>query len=93
MARRRRAADTLGLVRPLGRDQSMVPAQDRVRCDDGRDLHQELASDPLALGCQPAALVVVQPRDTAAELFSQDSVLLDEVVEHLALAMVQPACE
>ena len=70
-----------------------MPAQDGVRGDDGRDLVEETTTEGLALGCESSALVVVEPEGLAVELFFEDAVLLDEVLDDLVLLAIEPAGE
>ena len=87
------ASDSLGGVGPLCSDQLMVPAHDRVRRHDGRDLGEKPASESLALGCETTALVVGQAESLAPELLLEDAVLLGEVIDSLSLAVVHPSAE
>ena len=86
-------ADAVRRVGPLGRDQAAVPAHDGVGRDDGRDLGKETAAQNLALRGEAAALVIRESEPPAAELFLQNTILLDEVRDHLGLVPVDPAGE
>ena len=88
------ASNSLVWVRPLRCDQTAVPAQDRVRRDDGGDPRlRSRRPSALALCCEPSALVVVQPEAFAAELLFEDAILLDQVVDGLGLVSVDPTGE
>ena len=86
-------ADAPGCVAPLRRDQTTVPAQYGVGCDDGRDPSQQSAAQYLAPRGQAAPLVIGEPEALAMELFLEDSILLDQVVDRLRLMPVDPASE
>ena len=47
----------------------------------------------LALGSEAPTLVIVEAETLPTELFLEDAVLLDEVVDRLGLLAVDPACE
>jgi hypothetical protein len=47
----------------------------------------------LALGSKAAALVIGQPESLATELFLEDAILLDEVIDDLGLIAIDPASE
>lgn len=55
-------------IRPLGRDEPAVPAENRFRCHDRRDLPQGLAAQRLALRGQPAALILGEAQALPARL-------------------------
>ena len=82
--------DCLG---PLRCDQSTVPAHDRVRGHDGRDPGEEAPSKRLSLGSESSSLFVGQAESLLAELFLEDTVLLNEVLDGLILMTVDPAGE
>jgi len=60
---------------------------------DRRDLGEQAAAERLSLGCESAALVVVESQPPVTEVFAQDAILLDEVVDDLGLLAVDPAGE
>jgi hypothetical protein len=45
-------------VRPLSRDQLSVPPENRVGCDDRRDLTEPTTAQPVSMHRQPTALVI-----------------------------------
>lgn len=70
-----------------------MPSEDRVRVDNARDRCQQVATKSLALGGEPATLVVGEPQPLAAKLFLQHAVLLAQVVDDLRLLAVDEAGE
>ncbi len=68
-----------------------MPGEKRLRCHDGRDLREELASEQDALGCQAAALIIAQSQALTAELLFQLPILLSQVIDHVGLMLVEPA--
>lgn len=86
-------ADALAGVRPLRGDQLAVPAEDSVGRDDGGHLTEQPAPEGPALRGEAPALVIGQPQALAAELFLENAVLLDEVLNGLRLVAIDPAGE
>jgi len=80
-------------MRPLRRDQLAVPAEDRVWRHDGRHLSEESPVQDVPLYCEPAALIIVEPQASTAELLLQHAVLLDEIGDDVGLLAVDPAGE
>jgi hypothetical protein len=68
-----------------------VPGQQRFRGDDTGDFLQESAAHGLDLGCQPTALIVVQPNPPAAESFTKYPILLTQVLDGKLLLLIQPS--
>src|SRR5262249_49803748 len=56
----------------LLRDETAMPAQQRLGCDDRAQLDQYLPSQPFRLGGQPATLVVSETQSLVAQLLPQD---------------------
>src|SRR2546427_11627414 len=81
------------LPRPLLGDQPPVPAQDRVRCHDGRHLPKDSATESLALRRQAPALVITQSDTTPPQLLPEGAVLLHQVVDHLLLVTIDPSSQ
>jgi hypothetical protein len=75
----------------LAGDQLAVPAQDRVRRDQARELVQPATTDDLALDGQASPLVIGEPQPPPGELLAKDSVLLAQEVDDLELAGVDPS--
>jgi hypothetical protein len=69
-------------------DQEVVPAEEVVGADQGRDGGQQLALQRLARGRQLAALVVVEADVAAPELLPEDGVLGTEIVDDALLLAV-----
>lgn len=82
-------------VRPLRGNEPAVPRQDGVRCDDGRDRIEDFPAQRFPFGRQSTTLVVgeAQAPPTRLELFFEDSVLFDKVVNHGRLSAANPAGE
>jgi hypothetical protein len=70
-----------------------VPGQERFRRDDCRNFPKDATAKHLGLGRQAPTLVVVQTETLVAELLSQHSILLAEVVDGVALLLTQPASD
>jgi hypothetical protein len=85
------AAHTWLGVRPLGRDQSSVPAHDRVRRDDRGHALEQAAPQDLASRLQAAALVIAQAQPSVAELLLEHAVLLDQVLDRALVLAEGPS--
>jgi hypothetical protein len=68
-----------------------MPAQNGVRRDDTRDFAERLATDRLAPHSKTTPLRVSQPQAPISELFAQDPILRDKVLDHRRLAAAKPA--
>ena len=68
-----------------------MPSQNRVGCDDRRDLRQHPTAQPFAEGGQPSPVVIRQPQTPMAPLRLQHSVLFAQVQDDLVLFMLEPA--
>jgi hypothetical protein len=77
-------------VRPFLRDELAVPSENRVRCDDRRDLRQHPTAQPLAEGGHPSPVVIRQPQTSMAPLRLQDAVLFAQVHDDLVLLALEP---
>ena len=80
-------------VRPLPRDELPMPPQDRVRCDDARDLTQDLSAQPMPTDRQPASIVIGKLEPLATQLASKDPIFLHQIRDRLALLAIQPASQ
>ena len=78
-------------VGPCAGDELPVPSQQRVRRDDCRDLAQSRTAQPVGARGKFPPVVIGEPEAPPAQLPPQDSILLDQVSQHLALPLVQPA--
>jgi hypothetical protein len=70
-----------------------VPRQQRVRRDDRGELPQQPSPQRPSLRGEPTALIVGEPQPPGAGLFAQDAVLFQEIVDDVALLLVDPAGE
>lgn len=80
----------LGLVGPLGSDESLVPGEDGVRRDNRGHTGKDSTSKHLALRCKPTALRVSESKPLALELFPEDTILLDQIINDLTLLTIDP---
>lgn len=80
-------------VRPFSGDELPMPPQNRVGCDERRDLRQHPTAEPLAEDGQPSPVVLRQPQTPMAQLRLQDSVFLAQVEDDLVLFTLEPAEE
>ena len=78
-------------VRP--RDELPVPAQERLRGDDRRDLAQRLTAYPNGARCEPSPVVIGQPQALPTQLPPEQTVLFDQLGQGLPLAALQPASQ
>jgi len=83
----RRPAAVVAVVFPG--DEVPMPGEQGVRGHDRSDLAERSATQLLRRGGQPNALVVGKPT-ARAELLSKDAILALEIVNHLALLLVDP---
>src|ERR1700704_4252847 len=68
-----------------------MPGQERVGAHDRSDLAKCSATQVLRLGSQQNALVVRESQRSRSELLSEHAILGLEIVDHLALLLVDPA--
>ena len=74
-------------------DQSPVPTQDRIRGDDARDLRQNPPAEFVTAHSESTTLGVRQAKRPRAQVFSEDPILLPEIVDQIVLVTVHPASE
>ena len=74
-------------------DQSPVPTQDRLRGDDARDLRQDPPAEFVTAHSESTTLGVRQAKRPRAQVFSEDPILLPEIVDQIVLVTVHPASE
>ena len=74
-------------------DQSPVPTQDRIRGDDARDLRQDPPAEFVTAHSESTTLGVRQAKRPRAQGFSEDPILLPEIVDQIVLVTVHPASE
>jgi hypothetical protein len=70
-----------------------MPPQQGVGRGDRRDVEQAAAADPVRSSGQPSPVVISQPKSTAAELSTQESVLFDEGGQRLSFPAFQPTSQ
>jgi hypothetical protein len=74
-------------------NQLSIPAKDRVRGDNAAKLAQRRSPDCLPLLGQATPLTGCEANPLPVELLPEDSVLLSQVLDDVALVAVRPACE
>ena len=84
-------APLLARMGPLGRDESVMPSQDRVGRDDRGVLGEYLPTELLPADREPASLVIGEPEPTSTDLPAKGPVLLAHELDHLELLSVDPA--
>ena len=72
-------------------DKMPMPGEQGIRAHDGFELLEHAAPQALRFGGQPNALVVGEPETARTELLSKDAILGLEIVDDLALLLVDPA--
>ena len=77
----------------LLRDKFPVPPKQSVWCDEGREFLEHVTADLLRLRCQSAPLSVGEEKTLVADLLPEDAVLFLEVLDHVLLLAIHPACE
>ena len=96
-ARHRPAATAAGAAVVCLRDQSPVPAENRVRRDDAGDLHQDAPSELLAAHGESTALSIgpaKRPRAHRGGVLPEDPMLLPKIRDQIVvLVAVHPASE
>ena len=74
-------------------NQSPVPSQERFGRDDGGYFAKDASAELLRFCCQAATLVVAEPKPLVSQLLPQNTILLTEVINDVALLLDEPACE
>jgi hypothetical protein len=64
-----------------------------ILSSDSADFLEHAPPQVLCFGGQADALIVGEAQPTRAELFAEDAILGLEIVDDLALLLVDPACE
>ena len=67
--------------------------QDRIRGDDARDLRQDPPAEFVTAHSESTTLGVRQAKRPRAQVFSEDPILLPEIVDQIVLVTVHPASE
>ena len=78
-------------VCPLPRDQLAVPPENRVRCDDRRDIRKHPPAEALTDHGETPTVVVTQPHPSATEVRLQDAILFPKAFDDVALLPLEPA--
>jgi hypothetical protein len=88
-ARPSRAAAQVAFA--LAGDQRPMPREQGVRCHDGPDLRQRPSTECFGFRGQAPSLIVAEPEPPRSELLAQHVVLLLQIVDDVALLLVDPA--
>lgn len=80
-------------VRPLPHDGLPMPPQDRVGCDDARDLPQDPPAQSMPMDRQPTSIVIRELKPLATQLASKDPIFFHEIRDRLAFLAIQPASQ
>ena len=75
----------------LPRDEMPMPGEEGVGAHDRLELLEHAASQAFRLGRQSNALIVGEPETARTELLSKDAIFSLEIIDHLALLLVDPA--
>ena len=87
----RGSARPLPDIGPFPRDQLAVSSENGVWRDESRDLSQHAPAESQPQHREPSALIVVQPKPSAAQLRLQRAVLFAEEGDHIALLALEPS--
>jgi hypothetical protein len=74
-------------------NQLPMPSHQRCRRDDCPDMFQNCPAELLRLGCEAAALAIRESHPPIPDLFSKDTIFLDEIFDDLLLMLVHPASD
>jgi hypothetical protein len=72
----------------LLRDKIAIPAEQRIGCDDGRDVSEPATTKAFRFSCQSASLSIREPKAFPAELFRENAVLLLQILDHFLLVSI-----
>ena len=75
----------------FSRDQLPMPGEQGVRAHNGADLPEDPPTQVFRLGGQANALIVGESQPTRPELLAEHPILRLEILDHLALLLVDPA--
>ena len=70
-----------------------MPPQDRVRCDDARNLLQDPSTQPMPTDRQPASIVIGELEPLSTQLASKDPIFFHQIRHGLGLLAIQPASQ
>ena len=88
----RRLAQRRG-VRPLPGDELPMPAKQRVRRHDGRDLPQPSTAQPIRAHGESAPIVVGQLQASAPQLAAKHTILFKQITKDISFLAIQPPGE
>jgi hypothetical protein len=71
----------------------VMPGEQGIRAHNGRKLLERASTQALSFGGQPDALVVRESETTRTELLPEYTILGLEIINHLALLLVDPSGE
>src|SRR6516162_10917443 len=89
--RRRPSGSAALMAVVLPRDEMPMPGEEGVGAHDRLELLEHAASQAFRLGRQSNALIVGEPETARTELLSKDAIFSLEIIDHLALLLVDPA--
>ena len=92
-ARARPASTAAGAAVIFLGNQFPVPAKDRVRGDDARDLRQDPPAEFVAAHGEATALGIGQARRPRAQLLPQDPILFTQIVDQIVLVAIHSASD
>jgi hypothetical protein len=72
-------------------DQMPMPCEQGVRAHNGSDLLEHPPPEELCLGGQANALIIGEAQPAGAALLAEHAILGLEIVDHVALLLVDPA--
>jgi hypothetical protein len=70
-----------------------MPAEDRVRCDQGGDRAQPFTPEPMAQNRQAPPLGLGEAKPLASELGSEGPILSDQIRNGIGFVLLQPRGE
>ncbi len=68
-----------------------MPAKQRVRSHDGRDLPQPFTAQPIRSDGEPAPILIGQLQASPLQLVAQNTILFEQIPKDFSLLSVQPA--
>ena len=77
-------------VRPLPGDELPMPAQQRVRSDDGHDLPQPSTAQPIRPHGESAPIGIGQLQASTTQLPAKHTILFEQIPEDFSILAVQP---
>ena len=68
-----------------------MPAKQRVRSHDGRDLSQASTAQPICSDGEPTPILIGQLRASPLQLVAKNAILFEQIPKDFSLLSVQPA--